>query len=124
MKRMPRSSTGPEVALRKQLHALGLRFRLHRKDLPGRPDIALPAAKIAVFVDGCFWHSCPEHGTMPKNNREWWTEKLAGNRERDSRRDNELLSLGWLPVHVWEHESPAEAAAAIQELWRDRAAGR
>lgn len=79
MSRMPRSSTGPEVALRKALHRMGLRFRLHRRDLPGTPDVALPGARIAIFVDGCFWHGCPEHGCIPKNNAKWWHDKIVGN---------------------------------------------
>jgi DNA mismatch endonuclease (patch repair protein) len=84
MSRMPRASTKPEVALRKRLHAQGLRFRLHRRDLPGTPDIAFARQKVAVFVDGCFWHACPDHGVIPKNNREWWMAKLAKNLSRDT----------------------------------------
>jgi DNA mismatch endonuclease, patch repair protein len=92
MSRMPGSSTGPDVALRRRLHAAGLRFRIHPRDLPGRPDIALTRAKMAVFVDGCFWHGCPAHGVLPKHNREWWLQKLRANSERDSR--NDALSDG------------------------------
>jgi DNA mismatch endonuclease, patch repair protein len=80
------------VALRRRLHAAGLRFRIHPRDLPGRPDIALTRAKMAVFVDGCFWHGCPAHGVLPKHNREWWLQKLRANSERDSR--NDALSDG------------------------------
>lgn len=108
MSRMPRQSTKPELALRRALHAEGLRFRLHRRDLPGTPDIVFPRQRVAVFVDGCFWHGCPRHGVTPKNNREWWTEKLARNAERDSRKDAELISMGWLPLHLWEHTPVAE----------------
>jgi DNA mismatch endonuclease (patch repair protein) len=117
---MPRASTGPEVALRQRLHAAGLRFRIHPRDLPGRPDIALTRARVAIFVDGCFWHGCPAHGVVPKNNRQWWVDKLRGNRERDTRNDARLTDAGWLPVHVWEHEPPDEAAARIVLLWRER----
>ena len=85
MSRMPRSSTGPEVALRRALHAAGLRFRVHLRELPGTPDIAFTRAKVAVFVDGCFWHGCAQHGVLPKNNREWWREKLGRNRDREQR---------------------------------------
>src|SRR4051812_16232274 len=77
MSRMPRASTKVEVALRRSLHARGLRFRIHRRDLPGTPDIVLPGVRLAIFVDGCFWHACPDHGVVPKNNRQWWQEKLA-----------------------------------------------
>src|SRR5262245_29901703 len=110
MRRMPRSSTGPEIALRKAMHARGIRLWLHPRELPGRPDIVLPAARLAIFVDGCFWHGCPEHGVLPKNNREWWRAKLAANQERDARKDAELRMAGWLPVHFWEHTDMGKAA--------------
>ncbi|MFP4554852.1 MAG: very short patch repair endonuclease [Actinomycetota bacterium] len=120
MSRMPRGSTKPEVALRRELHARGVRFRLHRRDLPGTPDLVLVRPRVAVFVDGCFWHSCPEHGTLPKNNREWWRQKLSGNIERDRRKDAELLELGWTPLHIWEHEPVDQAADRLEELWQGR----
>jgi DNA mismatch endonuclease (patch repair protein) len=120
MSRMPRSSTGPELALRRQLHAAGLRFRLHLRTLPGTPDIVLTRARIAVFIDGCFWHGCPVHAVVPKHNREWWIDKLRGNTERDTRNDSRLVEAGWLPLHVWEHEPAAEAANRIIRLWRER----
>jgi DNA mismatch endonuclease, patch repair protein len=122
MQRMPRSSTSPEIALRRHLHRLGMRFRLHPPQLPGRPDIVLTHAKIGIFVDGCFWHACPEHGNLPKNNREWWRDKLAANVARDRLKDEQLHALGWLPYHVWEHEEPAIAAARIHDLWIARGA--
>ena len=120
MSRMPRSSTGPEMALRRELFRRGLRYLLHQRSLPGTPDVVLSRARIAVFVDGCFWHGCPEHGTLPKNNREWWRDKLRRNAERDERKDAELRDLGWLPVHFWEHLPPEEMADAVEALWRDR----
>jgi DNA mismatch endonuclease (patch repair protein) len=120
MSRMPRSSTKPELALRRALHARGLRFRLHRRDLPGTPDIVFPSARIAVFVDGCFWHGCTEHGTLPKNNRSWWAAKLAGNRERDRRKDGELAALGWVPVHLWEHTPVDEMVEVLVALRREQ----
>lgn len=107
MQRMPRASTSPEVALRRELHHLGLRFRVNHPGLPGRPDIALTRARVAVFVDGCFWHRCGEHGVLPKNNRGWWEAKLERNVQRDREKDVALAQLGWLAVHVWEHEDPA-----------------
>ncbi|MCF7552176.1 very short patch repair endonuclease [Pseudonocardia sp. WMMC193] len=115
---MPRRDSKPELLIRRELHARGMRFRLHPK-LPGRPDIVLTRAKLAVFVDGCFWHRCPEHGTIPKNNREWWLEKLDGNVLRDRRKDGELSALGWNVLHVWEHEPVAVAADRIEALWRE-----
>jgi DNA mismatch endonuclease, patch repair protein len=118
MQRMPRSSTGPEMLIRKELHRRGLRFRINLRELPGRPDIVFTAARIAVFVDGCFWHSCPDHGLFPKNNRDWWREKLDRNVERDRQKDAQLEQMGWTVVHVWEHEQPSSAADAIERVWR------
>jgi DNA mismatch endonuclease (patch repair protein) len=120
MRAMPRTDTGIEVALRRELHRIGIRFRKHVSSLPGRPDVALTRARIAIFVDGCFWHRCPAHGTAPKNNGTWWAAKLEENVARDRRKDEKLRDMGWLPVHVWEHEDPAEAAAAIRDLWLER----
>lgn len=118
MQRMPRSSSGPEMLLRKELHRRGLRFRINSRELPGRPDITFTAAQIAVFVDGCFWHSCPKHGILPKNNRDWWRAKLARNVERDREKDRQLEQMGWAVVHVWEHEPPSAVADSIEQLWR------
>jgi DNA mismatch endonuclease (patch repair protein) len=73
----------------------------------------IPSARVAVFVDGCFWHSCPDHGVAPKNNREWWKAKLTANIERDRRKDEQLRALGWYPLHVWEHEESDAAADRI-----------
>ena len=120
MKRMPRRDTRPELQLRRALHGLGLRFRVNYRGLPGTPDIAFTRARIAVFVDGCFWHRCPDPGVIPKANRQWWTDKLQATVDRDARKDSELKSAGWLPVHVWEHEDPDQAAERIDEQWRGR----
>lgn len=120
MRRMPRTGSTPELALRRELHRRGLRFRVNFRGLPGTPDVALTRARIAVFVDGCFWHACPSHGTLPKNNREWWQAKLDRNVERDREKDDALRNLGWLPVHFWEHEPAVAVADRIEELWRER----
>lgn len=117
---MPTRDTRAELALRREMHRLGLRYRTHAGNLPGSPDVALVRARIAVFVDGCFWHGCPEHGSTPKNNSAWWAAKLAANADRDRRKDAALVELGWLPVHVWEHDDPARAAAHIAALWSQR----
>ncbi|MBB1517264.1 DNA mismatch endonuclease Vsr [Tessaracoccus sp. MC1679] len=117
MRRMPRAGSEPEMRLRRLLHRRGLRFRV-QAPLPGRPDIAFTRAKIAVFVDGCFWHRCPEHSTAPKNNHDWWEAKLTRNVERDREKDAALQSMGWLAIHVWEHEDAGEAANRITTLWR------
>ena len=120
MKAMPRRNTGVELALRRELHRRGLRFRVHIRNLPGTPDVAFTKARLAVFVDGCFWHRCPDHGTSPKNNSAWWAAKLDGNVRRDRRKDEELVELGWLSLHVWEHEDVDSAADRIEEIWRYR----
>jgi DNA mismatch endonuclease (patch repair protein) len=117
---MPVRDTNPELLLRRELHRRGLRFTLHDPALPGRPDICLTRAKVVVFVDGCFWHGCPEHGTVPKNNREWWSEKLDRTRQRDRAKDDAVSKLGYVVVHVWEHENPVFAADRIEGIWRER----
>lgn len=120
MKRMPRASTGPEILIRRELHKRGLRYRVNHPRLPGRPDIALTGARIAVFVDGCFWHACPDHCVSPKNNRDWWKNKLERNVARDREKNTQLDLMGWTVVHIWEHEDPADAANWIEQLWRSR----
>ena len=122
MQRLRTKDTAPELALRQLLHKKGLRFRLHRRDVPGSPDIAFPAARVAVFVDGCFWHLCPQHAVWPKTNAAWWKAKLRSTRSRDRRIDSELKRLGWASLRVWEHEQPARAAARVQKLVRARMA--
>lgn len=120
LSRQPRAGTKPELSLRRSLHRRGMRFRANVSGLPGRPDIAFTRAKIAVFVDGCFWHRCPDHGTVPVNNREWWLAKLARNVARDRAKDAALTAMGWHVIHVWEHEPVEKAADRIQAAWRSR----
>ncbi|RSZ65433.1 very short patch repair endonuclease [Corynebacterium hylobatis] len=119
MRNMPRAGSLIERAVRSELHRRGLRFRVNFRGVPGTPDIAFTRAKIAVFIDGCFWHACPLHGTMPFNNREWWKAKLLRNQERDREKDAALEALGWLPLHYWEHDDPEEIADEIEWVWRD-----
>jgi DNA mismatch endonuclease (patch repair protein) len=117
------SGTDPELAVRSALHRQGLRFRVHRAPVDGvrsKADIVFGPARVAVFVDGCFWHSCPEHATSPKANAGWWSAKLAANQERDRRTDAALQAAGWGVVRVWEHEAPLEAAARIAEVVNQR----
>ena len=104
---LARRDTSPEVELRRLLWRMGLRYRVQYK-VPG-----LPRRKVAVQVDGCFWHGCPEHGTMPGRNSEWWRWKIAKNQARDRDTDEKLEALGWTVIHIWEHEAPDDAAAAI-----------
>ena len=106
--------------MRRELHRRGLRFRLQGR-LPGRPDIPLTRARMAIFVDGCYWHACPQHGTLPTSNREWWRAKFEATVARDRRKDEQQLrELGWLPVHVWEHEDAGGAADTLAFLRRLR----
>jgi DNA mismatch endonuclease, patch repair protein len=95
-----------------------MRFTVNRSDLPGTPDIVLSRARLAVFVDGCFWHMCPDHHTIPKNNREWWLRKLEATVERDHRKDMALADLGWTSIHFWEHEDTVAVADLVENAWR------
>ena len=107
-----RRDTAPELALRRELHARGLRYRVDYppiRDLRCRADIVFTRARLAVFVDGCFWHSCPLHATRPTANGDWWRDKLETNVRRDRRNDLELAQAGWTVLRIWEHE-PAETA--------------
>ncbi|MBD9699191.1 very short patch repair endonuclease [Flavimobilis sp. GY10621] len=112
-----RRDTAPELALRRALHARGLRYRV-TYPVPGNRrrtiDVAFTRAKVAVFVDGCFWHGCPEHGTQPHANAGWWATKLAANAARDRDTDRLLTDAGWTVVRVWEHEDPDTAADHIR----------
>jgi DNA mismatch endonuclease (patch repair protein) len=112
-----RANTKPEMALRTALHALGYRYRKDfRLDLPlrrVRPDIAFTSRKVAVFVDGCFWHACPEHGSAPKSNEWYWSPKLAKNVERDRAADEALAQAGWTVVRLWEHVALDDAVARV-----------
>jgi len=105
MGRVRQRGTALELTLRKALWAKGLRYRLKSKThLPGSPDLIFPSAKVAVFVDGCFWHNCPIHGTQPKTRPEFWSAKFSRNRQRDADVDAKLTALKWKVVRVWEHE--------------------
>jgi DNA mismatch endonuclease (patch repair protein) len=106
MSRIKGKDTGPELVVRSLLHRMGLRFRLHAKHLPGKPDIVLPRYRTVVFVHGCFWHrhrGC-KNCTTPTNNREFWVRKLNGNAARDRRDARSLAGMGWRAIVVWECE--------------------
>lgn len=120
MRTMPTRNSRPEIALRRAIHRQGLRYALHAADLPGRPDIVFRSARVAVFVDGCFWHGCPTHSVTPKNNRAWWRRKIEANRSRDRRNDRALRDASWLPVRVWEHSIGVDTANRIVALVRRR----
>ncbi|MFD3520574.1 very short patch repair endonuclease [Streptomyces sp. NPDC058653] len=116
MSRQASRDTAPEVAVRKILHAAGLRYRVN-VPVPGMPrrtiDIVFGPAKIAVFLDGCFWHGCPEHATSPKSNAEWWRAKLDKNIARDRETTEHLEAQGWTVLRFWEHEDPEDISQAV-----------
>ncbi|MGI8796786.1 MAG: very short patch repair endonuclease [Acidimicrobiia bacterium] len=118
--------TAPEIALRRELHRRGLRYRLDRPIVPGtrrRVDIVFGPARVAVFVDGCFWHGCPKHGVRQHDINGWyWPNKIAGNRERDADTTKRLRQAGWKVIRVWEHESSRLAAVRIADAVRERRA--
>ena len=119
MSTFPRRDTAPELELRRELWRRGLRYRVDRP-LDGkrrrRADLTFVGPKVVVFVDGCFWHGCPEHGTSPKANAEWWAEKLARNVSRDADTDEYLTSQGWTVLRFWEHEDVLAAADQVERV--------
>lgn len=118
MARVRQRDTAPEVSLRRALHACGLRFRVRfRPALPGSPDVIFPAAKVAVFVDGCFWHGCPVHGSQPKTNPEFWADKIRRNQQRDREVGQTLERMGWLVLRFWEHDVLPDPTAASLFVW-------
>lgn len=123
MENQRRRDTKPEIAIRSRLHGLGLRFRVDRPVLPGmrrRADVLFPRERVAIFVDGCFWHGCPEHGTWPKANAEWWRDKIETNRHRDADTDSRLTRAGWVSIRIWEHEDAELAADRVASIVQGR----
>ncbi|MDX1888144.1 very short patch repair endonuclease [Mycolicibacterium sp. 050158] len=115
--------TKPELALRSAVHARGLRYRVSAKPLAGvrrTADLVFPRAKVAVFLDGCFWHGCPEHHTVASANAKFWADKVQANRARDRDTDGRLDAAGWVSVRIWEHEDPVDAAQRVEEVVRGR----
>lgn len=123
MQRVRQKNTSAESALRRELHARGLRYRIHVRVLtkPRRvADVAFSGPRVAVFVDGCFWHGCPIHATWPKQNAEFWRAKIMANQERDRNTGERLRAEGWRVVRVWEHERPTVAAGRIAKIIETR----
>lgn len=117
MSRVRQSGTNIELRLRHALWAEGLRYRITAaRSLPGRPDLIFSSAKVAIFVDGCFWHGCPIHGTNPRSNAAFWAEKLRRNRERDQQVDDTLCAAGWQVIRLWEHEVKWDVAACVARI--------
>lgn len=118
MSRQATRDTTPELALRRELHRRGFRFRVQYRPVPGvrsTADVVFTRARVAVFVDGCFWHRCPEHGTDPRANADWWVAKLDANVERDRRANALLRDQGWEVVRIWEHLPVEEAADRVAD---------
>ncbi|MEU4794090.1 very short patch repair endonuclease [Micromonospora tulbaghiae] len=110
--------TKPELALRRAVHALGLRYFVSRRPIRSvrrTADLVFPRLRLAVFLDGCFWHGCPQHHTVAKTNAAFWAEKVTTNRRRDADTDARLTAEGWTVLRIWEHEAPAEAADRVAE---------
>jgi DNA mismatch endonuclease, patch repair protein len=125
MKSVRQRNTTAESALRRELHALGLRYRIHVPVLakPRRvADVTFIRLRVAVFVDGCFWHGCPAHATWPKQNAQFWRAKILANQERDRDTDARLRADGWAVVRVWAHESSGKAASRVARIVRARKA--
>ncbi|MBS4753214.1 very short patch repair endonuclease [Nocardioides sp. zg-ZUI104] len=115
--------TSPELAVRRRLHAAGLRFRVVHRPLPSlrrTADIVFTRQQIAVFVDGCYWHACPEHRTIAKSNASYWSEKLARNVARDADTTEQLRAAGWTVLRFWEHEDPESVAATVAKAVRSQ----
>jgi DNA mismatch endonuclease, patch repair protein len=116
MSRVRRRDTTPELALRRSLHRRGLRYRIDVPPLPGlrtRADVLFRSARIAIYIDGCFWHSCPEHGVLPRNNRDWWQQKLSATQARDLATNTALQAAGWTVLRFWEHANMEDAAEVV-----------
>lgn len=126
MSRQATRDTSPEARVRRRLHADGLRYRVHVRPLPQlrrTADIVFTRRRVAVFVDGCFWHGCPVHATKPKRNAEWWAAKLEANVKRDAETDRLLEGAGWVVVRIWEHEDPDVAASRVRSVVTTRTTG-
>lgn len=124
MQKVRRRDTPQEMAIRRSLHARGWRYRVDAAPLATlrrRADLVFRRQQVAVFCDGCFWHGCPEHGSLPENNRAWWRAKIEATRCRDSDTTSRLEDAGWEVVRIWEHEYPERAVARIEKALRRRA---
>lgn len=118
-----RRDTVPEMAIRRAVHARGLRYRVDSRPVPDlnrRADLVFTRAKVAVFVDGCYWHGCPEHGTVARTNVDYWSSKIQRNRARDRETNTLLAERGWVSLRIWEHETVTTAVEKIVAAVRDR----
>jgi len=123
MARHPRRDTLPELAVRRLLHRQGLRYRVDKAPTPRlrrKADVVFSRSRVAVFIDGCYWHGCPDHCRLSGQNLAWWRDKIARNRERDADTDAMLRSAGWAVVRAWAHEDPIAVAMRIEDLVKRR----
>ncbi|WAC05334.1 MAG: very short patch repair endonuclease [Methanoregula sp.] len=110
-------NTLPELQLRKLLWSKGFRgYRIHNKNLPGKPDIIFSSKKVAIFIDGCFWHGCPDCYVKPKSNKKYWLPKIQQNIERDLKNKKSLESMGWFVIRIWEHELKIDAQSVFKKI--------
>lgn len=126
MRNTGQRDTPAELELRRELHRRGFRYRVDESMAGvtrGRPDLVFPTERVAVFVDGCFWHSCPQQATLPAANRDWWVARLRANVERDSRHTAELEQAGWVVLRFWEHEEPLDCADRVDQAVSDTRSG-
>lgn len=117
MSRVKGANTTPELMFRKSLYSKGLRYRLHY-NIPGKPDIALASRKVAIFIDGCFWHKCPKCFRAPKSNKRYWEAKIKGNLKRASAINKKLKLAGWRVIRIWEHEVTKDVQKCINRVLR------
>lgn len=126
MRRTRRRDGSAERRVRSALHRAGLRYRvdypIRANSRPVRPDVVFPRQRLALFIDGCFWHRCPEHWSPPKRNTEYWLPKIARNVERDRETNRSLKAAGWVVLRIWEHEDPEAVAAHVRATLKDRSA--
>lgn len=125
MRTTPQRDTEAERLLGRALVAFGLNYQVNLSPVAGsrsRADFVFAESRIAVFMNGCFWHGCPDHGTWPKNNAEWWRLKLEANRKRDAKADNTIRDAGWIVLRFWEHDDPIEAARVVAGVVDQRSA--
>lgn len=118
MSRIRSKHTEPERLLRAALWSAGMRYRLHARTPVGRPDLVFPGPKVAVFIDGCFWHGCPLHYARPRSREEFWATKLTTNVQRDARQSADLASQGWRVVRLWEHDVVEDLAGCVSRVER------
>jgi len=116
MAKVKSENTVPEIMLRKQLYSKGVRYRINYRSLEGNPDVVIPSKKIAIFIDGCFWHKCPKCFGLPDSNKEYWRKKIEKNVERDKKANKALKLKGWRVIRIWEHEIRKDLERSVKRI--------